>query len=197
MAVSEKIHDLIHRLLDVRLDDLTPEERKGFVTAAKTLLVSRDVAADYDAGKTFGDRLADKVASFGGSWTFIIIFGAILGIWVIANTVILVSGRAFDPYPFIFLNLILSMLAAVQAPIIMMSQNRQAVRDRLAAANDYDVNVKAEIEIMALHEKLDRLRLDDLTRIVEAQADEIKVLRLLIEAKPKARKGRAGAADPQ
>jgi len=197
MAVSEKIHDLIHRLLDVRLDDLTPEERKGFVTAAKTLLVSRDVAADYDAGKTFGDRLADKVASFGGSWTCIIIFGAILGIWVIANTVILVSGRAFDPYPFIFLNLILSMLAAVQAPIIMMSQNRQAVRDRLAAANDYDVNVKAEIEIMALHEKLDRLRLDDLTRIVEAQADEIKVLRLLIEAKPKARKGRAGAADPQ
>jgi uncharacterized membrane protein len=196
MAVSEKIHDLIHRLLDIHLEELSSDERKAFVAAAKKLLVSRNIADDYEAGQSFGERLADKVASFGGSWTFIIIFAVTLGIWVIANTMILASGRAFDPYPFIFLNLVLSMVAAIQAPIIMMSQNRQAARDRLAAANDYDVNVKAEIEIMALHEKLDRLRLDELTKIVEAQADEIKALRLSIEAK-RGRTARAREADPK
>ena len=102
---------------------------------------------------TVGDRLADRVAAFGGSWTFITIFLVVLVAWTLCNSFILAwSAAAFDPYPYIFLNLILSMLAALQAPIIMMSQNRHAVRDRVAAGLDYEINLKAELEIMALHQ---------------------------------------------
>src|SRR5262245_28103370 len=148
MSVSSDFHELIHRLLDTRLEHLTESERRGFIALVKRVSVARNVGAEFDASQSFGDRLADRVASFGGSWTFIILFAAVLTGWVVVNTAILTVGKAFDPYPFIFLNLILSMIAAVQAPIIMMSQNRQAARDRLAAANDYDVNIKAELEIM-------------------------------------------------
>jgi uncharacterized membrane protein len=176
MAVSNDFHDLIHRLLETRLDELSEDERQGFIALAKRFSVARDVGADYEARQSFGERLADRVASFGGSWTFIMLFGGTLTAWVIANTVILAADRAFDPYPFIFLNLILSMIAAVQAPIIMMSQNRQAERDRLAAANDYDVNIKAEIEIMALHEKLDRMRLAELSDMVRSQGQDLSAL---------------------
>lgn len=121
--------------------------------------ISRNVAADYDEKRTLGERFADRLAGFGGSWTFILIFcGTLLG-WILLNTVILSrQGRTFDPYPYILLNLVLSMLAAIQAPIILMSQNRQVARDRIDAAHDYEVNLKAELEIMALHEKLDSLR---------------------------------------
>ena len=105
---------------------------------------------------TFGQRTADKIAKFGGSWTFIISFGVVLVIWIIANTIIL-NDKAFDPYPFVFLNLVLSCLAAIQAPIIMMSQNRQSEKDRLTAANDYQVNLKSEIIIEDLHNKIDTL----------------------------------------
>ena len=101
-----------------------------------------------------GERIADKIAKLGGSWTFILLFLGFLTVWVAMN-VWLLGRDAFDPYPFIFLNLVLSMIAAIQAPVIMMSQNRQSQRDRLEAAHDYQVNLKAEIEIMALHEKLD------------------------------------------
>ena len=108
---------------------------------------------------TFGQRLADKVAGFGGSWTFISIFAVVLVIWILLNSFVLIAYRkSFDPYPYILLNLFLSMLAAIQAPIILMSQNRQAYKDRLSAEHDYEVNLKAEIEIMALHEKIDLLR---------------------------------------
>src|SRR4029079_17494594 len=103
-----------------------------------------------------GQRLADQVAAVGGSWSFIIGFGVFLAVWVGINVVVLLD-RAFDPYPFVFLNLILSMLAALQAPIIMMSQSRQAAKDRLAAALDYEVNVKAELSIAQLHDKIDLL----------------------------------------
>lgn len=110
--------------------------------------------------RTYGQRLADQVAAFGGSWTFIILFGAILGVWIGTNSVLLVAMHrtAFDPFPYIFLNLILSMLAALQAPVIMMSQNRQSVIDRQRAENDYEINLKAELEIVQLHEKLDEIR---------------------------------------
>jgi uncharacterized membrane protein len=114
---------------------------------------------------TFGDRLADQVASFGGSWKFLILFGLFILAWMAFNSVMLISG--FDPYPYILLNLFMSMLASVQAPVIMMSQNRQAVKDRLAAAHDYEVNLKAEIEIMALHEKMDEMRAKDLTELLD------------------------------
>jgi uncharacterized membrane protein len=120
--------------------------------------------------ETIGDRIADRVARFGGSWTFILLFVSTLVVWVALNGILMKSGaHAFDTYPFVFLNLILSMVAALQAPIILMSQNRQANRDRCAAALDYDVNLKAELEIMAVHNKLDDLRIDRLHDLVERQ----------------------------
>ena len=114
-------------------------------------------------------KLADKVAQVGGSWGFILSFVVFLLLWVAGNVAL--ATRAFDPYPFIFLNLMLSMIAALQAPIIMMSQNRQAERDRADAAHDYEVNLKAEIEIMALHEKLDELRKKEIAALRAEVAD--------------------------
>ncbi|WP_426017775.1 DUF1003 domain-containing protein [Brevundimonas sp. DWR2-3-1b1] len=117
--------------------------------------ISEDINETFDDRQTFGERLADRVATFGGSWTFLIAFGLFLVVWTVLNLVL--RRDAFDPYPFIFLNLMLSMIAAAQAPIIMMSQKRQAQKDRLDAGNDYQVNLKAEIEIMALLEKVEHL----------------------------------------
>ncbi|WP_395943196.1 DUF1003 domain-containing protein [Brevundimonas sp.] len=135
--------------------DLPENEASVVRSAAERRPISEDINETFDDKQTFGDRLADRVATFGGSWTFLIAFGAFLAVWTVLN---LVLGRdAFDPYPFIFLNLMLSMVAAAQAPIIMMSQNRQAAKDRLDAGNDYQVNLKAEIEIMALLEKVETL----------------------------------------
>jgi uncharacterized membrane protein len=129
--------------------------------------ISEDVNTAFQGRQTFGDRLADRVAAFGGSWPFIIAFGVFLALWTAGN--LLLRKAAFDPYPFIFLNLVLSMLAAVQAPVIMMSQNRQAAKDRLDASNDYQVNLKAEIEIMALLDKVEQLatRQEEQTRMIE------------------------------
>ena len=141
---------------------------------AKRTRVSRNVNHAFAEKQTFGDRLADRVAMFGGSWTFIILFLSVLVAWVLLNSIVLVwYVGAFDPYPYIFLNLILSMLAALQAPIIMMSQNRQAAKDRLAAGLDYEVNVKAESAIMELHDKIDRLAqlVAEPARHIELQVD--------------------------
>jgi len=127
---------------------------------------------------------ADSVASFGGSWTFISIFAAVLVIWIVLNSVILIrySSQTFDPYPYILLNLFLSMLAAIQAPIILMSQNRQAYKDRMNADHDYEVNLKAEIEILALHEKIDSLREKQWGELMEIQQEQIKLLNRLIKS---------------
>jgi uncharacterized membrane protein len=124
--------------------------------------VARNVNVEQEERMTLGERVADKVAAFGGSWTFIFIFGAIMLVWVIVNTVALFRHH-FDPYPYILLNLFLSMIAAIQAPVIMMSQNRQSAKDRLQADQEYEVNLKAELEVAQLHRKLDRLyeRLED------------------------------------
>ena len=116
----------------------------------------RDVNEVFDERLTFGQRLADRVAAVGGSWSFIIGFAVFLLAWAGLNTVVLVR-HAFDPFPFIFLNLMLSMLAAMQAPVIMMSQNRQAAKDRLEARLDYETNLRSEAEIASLHEKIDML----------------------------------------
>src|SRR5215471_5995584 len=118
--------------------------------------VSRNVNVELEEQMTLGQRVADRVASFGGSWTFIIIFGVVMLIWVTLNSAALFV-RHFDPYPYILLNLFLSMVAAIQAPVIMMSQNRQAAKDRLQADQDYQVNLKAELEVAQLHRKLDHL----------------------------------------
>lgn len=120
--------------------------------------ISRNMAKEAHEGVTLGQRAADKVARFGGSWIFIITSLTMLVLWVAMNTYVLVRWDShFDPYPYILLNLVLSMMAAIQAPIIMMSQNRQAEKDRAEAAHDYEVNLKAEIEIRELHDKLDQL----------------------------------------
>jgi uncharacterized membrane protein len=127
-------------------------------------VISRDVNTEYKAEGGLGGILADRITLWAGSWTFIIIFFAVLATWAVLNTELL-GNYAFDPYPFIFLNLVLSMLAAVQAPVILMAANRQAARDRIAARHDYEVNLKAEIEIMALHEKLEELKLQEIEEI--------------------------------
>ena len=118
--------------------------------------VSRNLNEEEQESSTFGERLADRVAAFGGSWTFIILFGVVLAMWVLGNTVIL-ARHPFDPYPFIFLNLILSMLAAIQAPVIMMSQNRQGMKDRMKTDMDYRIDLKGEMEIAHLHTKVDQI----------------------------------------
>ncbi|GAM99827.1 acid-resistant locus arl7 [alpha proteobacterium U9-1i] len=131
--------------------------QRVFYAFRKREPISRDLTHDFENRSSFGERLADRVAEVGGSWAFVSSFFAFLVVWAALNILVLPQHERFDPYPFIFLNLLLSMLAAVQAPIIMMSQNRQAVKDRIEARHDFEVNLKAELEILSLHEKLDRL----------------------------------------
>jgi uncharacterized membrane protein len=147
------------------------------------LRISRNITQEFEDKRTVGQRVADRVAAFGGSWTFILLFMAILLGWIALNTFILARrGGAFDPYPYILLNLVLSMLAALQAPIIMMSQNRHAAKDRLDAAHDYEVNLKAEMEIVSLHEKLDELRDRQWAELIHLQREQLELLlRLLPE----------------
>jgi uncharacterized membrane protein len=160
-------------LLDLDDGDLKPHERAVIERCVRRLAVSRNINLDMDKSSTFGERLADRVAEIGGSWGFIIGFALFIALWSIVNTVLLAT-HAFDPYPFIFLNLTLSMLAAVQAPVILMSQNRAAARDRLVANHDYEVNLKAEIEIAALHEKLDEIRAHELATMIRRLEEEVR-----------------------
>lgn len=143
-------------------------------------LIVRDIEVDIERQASFGDRMADRVAAIGGSWGFVIGFFSFLLFWAGLNLLLLPHADRFDPYPFIFLNLLMSMLAAVQAPIIMMSQNRQSTKDRIEARHDFEVNLKAELEILSLHEKLDRLHVE--------HGAELKALRQLLE-------GRLGSSD--
>ena len=166
-------------------ESLKEAEKKAFGKIISSKTVSRDTHQEYQSSRTFGERVADNVAAFGGSWTFIIIFAVILLCWVILNTFILLN-RAFDPYPYILLNLFLSMIAALQAPIIMMSQNRRAAKDRLDAQHDYEVNLKAELEICALQEKLDDLRDIKWLELIKIQQTQIELLETLLLGKNKA-----------
>jgi uncharacterized membrane protein len=127
---------------------------------------------------TFGQRAADAVARFGGSWTFITLFAVVLCGWVLLNSVLLArnGAKGFDPYPYILLNLFLSMLASIQAPVILMSQNRQGEKDRIDARNDYEINLKAELEIMALHEKIDALKVKQWEELIALQQEQIRML---------------------
>jgi uncharacterized membrane protein len=152
-----RLLDFIDKHPHAAMDVLTVIGRR--LRATDELLrtqVSRNPNVEEQERLTFGQRVADKVASFGGSWTFILCFASVLAIWVVLNSTVLLS-RHFDPYPYILLNLFLSMLAAVQAPVIMMSQNRQAAKDRLKSDLDYEVNLKAEMEVAHLHRKVDHI----------------------------------------
>lgn len=172
--------ELAKRVLRTDWDKLSDAERRVIEAVLKRATISRDPGEFVD-DRSFGERLADRIAQFGGSWTFILIFfSALLG-WVGLNSLILARrNAAFDPYPYILLNLFLSMLASLQAPVIMMSQNRQAAKDRADAANDYEVNLKAEIEIRHLHEKLDELREKRWEELVRMQQEQIEMLKSMV-----------------
>jgi uncharacterized membrane protein len=172
---------LAKRLLRREWDNLSVRERSVIEAVLKRVALGRNTSLEFLETRTLGERLSDRIAALGGSWGFIIAFLLILATWVVLNTRILgPRHEAFDPYPYILLNLFLSMLAALQAPIILMSQNRQATRDRLAAQHDYEVNLKAELEVRLLHDKIDLLRDKQWSELVRMQQDQLQMLEHLL-----------------
>ena len=167
--------DYIKEVLEDEIGELSALDNEVIESLQQHEILSSDIIKQFEKKLTFGERLSDHIASFGGSWRFISLFGAVLFGWIILNAIFLLN-RGFDPYPFILLNLILSCLAAIQAPIIMMSQNRAESRDRLRAENDYKVNLKAELEIRHLHEKIDHLLRRQYNRLFELQQIQVELL---------------------
>ena len=162
-------------LLGQERGELTKLEQDVVQSLADHETLAENIEAEFAGHRTFGERLSDHLASFGGSWTFITIFGVVLFAWMVFN-VIVVTREQFDPYPFILLNLVLSCLAAIQAPIIMMSQKRQEAKDRLRSENDYRVNLKAELEIRHLHEKIDHILTRQWERLAEIQQIQLEIM---------------------
>ena len=164
----------ISNYLAVEIGELSKLETKVIGSLKED--ISLVTAVEDEIGvRTFGQKVADKVAAFGGSWKFIILFGIFILLWILANIYILIN-TGFDPYPFILLNLILSCLAALQAPVIMMSQNRQEEKDRERAKKDYMINLKSELEIRMLHEKLDHLIMHQQEELIEIQNVQIEMM---------------------
>ena len=167
--------EYVKHVLEAELGEISALDDQVLASLRERELLSTNIYAELDAKQTFGDHLSDQISAFGGSWRFIIIFGAGLLTWIVMNTAVLLF-RPFDPFPFILLNLVLSTLAAVQAPIILMSQNRMEARDRLRSENDYKINLKAELEIRHLHEKLDHLVKQQWLRLVEIQQIQLELM---------------------
>ena len=165
----------VHSSLTSEKGEVTVLESELIKSMQQHELITKNIDATLEQKWTFGERLADKIATFGGSWSFLICFAIFLAIWIIVNTVVMVA-RPADPYPFILLNLILSCIAAIQAPVIIMSQNRQETKDRLRSENDYQINLKAELEIQHLHEKLDHLLMHQWNRLAEIQEIQLDLL---------------------
>jgi len=165
----------VAELLGQERGELTRLEQDVVRSLAAHETLAENIEAEYAGQRTFGERLSDHLAAFGGSWTFILIFFAGLTLWIAFN-VLTVEREVFDPYPFILLNLLLSCLAAIQAPIIMMSQNRQEAKDRLRSENDYRVNLKAELEIRHLHEKIDHILTRQWERLAEIQQIQLEMM---------------------
>ncbi len=170
----------VKKLMEADLGELDAIEQEVVESLQENSLLSENLNEEYEKSLTFGGRIADKVAEFGGSWKFIIWAVVVLVIWIVLNSVLLLS-EPFDPYPYILLNLILSMIAALQAPVIMMSQNRQEERDRMRAENDYQVNLKAEMEIRMLNEKVDQLLHHEMRRFMKVQKIQMEMLTELHE----------------
>jgi uncharacterized membrane protein len=180
--MNPKLDEISTKLFHMNYEHLGKQEKNVARYLAERTHIARNVSQSFSEQQTYGQRLADKVAAFGGSWTFISIFAVVLVIWIFLNSLILVGyGSSFDPYPYILLNLFLSMLAAIQAPIILMSQNRQAFKDRLSAEHDYEVNLKSELEIMTLHEKIDLLRDKQWNELILIQQEQLGLLSQLIK----------------
>ncbi len=180
--MNPKIEEVATKLLAEDRHKLTEVEKRFVRRLAERRIVSANVVREYEEHLTFGQRIADRIAEFGGSWTFIIIFLSSLVAWMAVNTILLRGG--FDPYPYILLNLMLSCVAALQAPVIMMSQNRQAMKDRLRAEQDYEVNLKSEFEIMQLHEKVEALQaayIQELRELERRQTIQLEEILALLE----------------
>jgi uncharacterized membrane protein len=174
----------IQGLIEADKGEITTLESEVVESLKQREILSRNVDAEFERDLSPGDRLSDTIASFGGSWRFIILFGAVILVWITLNAVFLVR-KPFDPYPFILLNLVLSCIAAMQAPVIMMSQNRQEARDRLRSQNDYQVNMKAELEIRQLHEKVDHLLSKQWERLMEIQQLQLELMSEMTASRPK------------
>ncbi len=174
--------EYVEDVLKKQMGEVTALEAEVVRSLRENELLSEDTNAEFEEGQTFGQKVADRVASFGGSWPFILSFGFFLLVWIVINSIALLR-KPFDPYPYILLNLVLSCLAAIQAPVIMMSQNRLEVRDRLRAQNDYRVNLKAELEIRHLHTKLDELLTRQWQRLLEIQRIQTEMLQDLARRK--------------
>ena len=171
----------VEELLKAEHGELTELDRQVAESMATHETLAEDTDEEFEDRRTLGERWSDHLASFGGSWTFITLFGVVLGVWMLFNIVV-PEGERFDVYPFILLNLVLSTLAAIQAPIIMMSQKRQEAKDRLRSQNDYRVNLKAELEIRHLHEKLDHLISRQWQRLAEIQQMQLESMQDLSPA---------------
>ena len=182
-CMSRARTDYVARVLEEQRGELSRLDGEVLRSLREQEALAVDVNEQFDSQLTYGDLLADKVAEFGGSWRFIIGFGAVLVVWITINTVALLR-EPFDPYPYILLNLVLSCLAAIQAPVIMMSQNRQEAKDRLRAEHDYQVNLKAELEIRQLHMKLDQLLTDQWQKLLQIQQIQTDLMEELVH-KPK------------
>jgi uncharacterized membrane protein len=167
--------EYVHSLLESEKGELTSLENEVLTSLRNHETLSKNVDSEFEGEWTLGERLADRIATFGGSWIFLILFGLFLLVWIGINSFILYVHPP-DPYPYILLNLILSCLAAIQAPIIMMSQNRQEAKDRLRSEHDYQVNLKAELEIRHLHEKLDHLLSHQWERLAQIQEIQLELL---------------------
>jgi uncharacterized membrane protein len=165
----------IREILSKEVSEVTSLEHQVAKSIEQQELLSRNLNEEFDTKTSFGDRLSDRMAEFGGSWRFIILFATVMVCWIGINTAMLLA-KPFDPFPYILLNLVLSCLAAIQAPVIMMSQNRQEAKDRLRAEHDYRVNLKAELEIRNLHEKVDHLLVHQWQRLMEIQDVQMDLL---------------------
>ncbi len=168
-------HHYVQSLLEAEKGELTELELEVLNGLREHEILARNPEAHVEGKLTLGQRLADRIATFGGSWTFIVLFAVVMFVWMSVNSYVLVT-RPFDPYLYILLNLLLSALAALQAPVIMMSQNRQEARDRIRAMHDYQINLKAELEIRQLHQKIDHLLSHQWERLVEIQEIQMELI---------------------
>jgi uncharacterized membrane protein len=169
----------IEEILEHEIGTLSSIEAEVAKSLKDEEILAKNINNEFDEKLTLGQSIADNVASFGGSWKFIIIFGSIIFSWILINTLILIR-KPFDPYPFILLNLVLSCLAALQAPVIMMSQNRQTAKDRYQSEHDYQINLKAELEIRHLHEKIDFIT-HQWVKLMETQEMQMEIMEELLD----------------
>ncbi len=175
VKLNEARNEYMKKLLEDDKGEMNKLDEEVLNSLQNDATITKNIDSELAEHLTPGQRIADKVASFGGSWTFIILFLLIIILWILGN-IYLLSKKPFDPYPFILLNLVLSCVAALQAPVIMMSQNRQEAKDRIRSQNDYKVNMKAELEIRQLHEKMDHLLLQQHQRLFEIQEMQMEML---------------------